>query len=119
MRLFINLLLGYLIKLNKMRFYPAWINWIMCCVKTISFAFNVNGEKRVCALPQKGIRQEDLLSLYHFILCAEGFSRLIENSVHDRKISGVKISRRGPAVSHLFLAYDTLIFCKASLQEAK
>ena len=32
-------------------------------------------------------------------------------------MGGIAVSREGPRLSHLFLANDSLIFCKASIEE--
>nr|XP_027093667.1 uncharacterized protein LOC113714070 [Coffea arabica] len=69
--------------MSKMGFCERWINWIMNCIRTVSFSFNINGDSQ------------------------------------DRRISGIKISRQGTTVTHLFFADDSLIFCKASSQEAQ
>ena len=34
-------------------------------------------------------------------------------------MAGIKISRHGPSITHLFFADNSLIFCKANSQEAK
>ncbi|XP_071928124.1 uncharacterized protein [Coffea arabica] len=36
----------------------------------------------------------------------------------NKRISGMKISRNGPSMTHLFFANDSLIFCKADREEA-
>ncbi|KAL0358467.1 UNVERIFIED_CONTAM: putative mitochondrial protein [Sesamum angustifolium] len=64
--------------------------------------------------PERGIRQGDPLSPYLFILCAEGFSCLLQTKEHDGDIRGVAVARRAPKVSHLLFADDTLIFCQAT-----
>lgn len=35
----------------------------------------------------------------------------------SKKIQGIKVSRNGPLISHLFFVDDFLIFCKAFLEE--
>lgn len=39
--------------------------------------------------------------------------------MRERKLSAVKISKKGPPISYLFFADDTLIFCKAYEQNAE
>lgn len=57
------------------------------------------------------------LSSYLFLLCKETFSALIidENNNHD--LNGISICKGCPKVTHLFLANDNLLFCRASSQE--
>ena len=42
---------------------------------------------------------------------------MIKASVASRALEGIAVYRRGPKLSHLFFADDSLIFCKASLAE--
>lgn len=55
------------------------------------------------------------MSLYLFLLCAEGFISLISYYVTENKIQGVKINRHAPSVMHIFLADDSLVFLIADL----
>ena len=57
------------------------------------------------------------MSPYLFILCAEGLSALINKAVQNRSIHGVAASARGPKISHLFFADDSLIFGRATIRE--
>ncbi|KAF7146373.1 hypothetical protein RHSIM_Rhsim04G0047200 [Rhododendron simsii] len=43
--------------LEKMGFHSMWIQWVMQCVSTVSFAVVVNGEARVQINPSRGLRQ--------------------------------------------------------------
>ena len=77
----------------------------------------INGKPKGHIVPSRGIRQGDPLSPYLFLLCVEGFSALIKKEVENGRLGGVAVCHRGPKISHLFFGDDSLIFCKASLEE--
>lgn len=89
----------------------------MNCVTSVSYPFNVNGEKIGFVKPQRGIRQDDPLSPYLFLFCAEGLCSLLYQVAQDKKITGIRISRNGPKLSHLFFVDVSLIFCRVDAQE--
>ncbi|XP_071905812.1 uncharacterized protein [Coffea arabica] len=104
--------------MEKMGFCSKWINWIHSCLKTVSYSFNCNGEVKGFVTPERGIRQGDPLSPYLFLICSEGFSNLLRRAEERKRIQGLKISRLGPVLTHLFFADDSIIFCKANKNEA-
>ncbi|XP_074292350.1 uncharacterized protein LOC141619219 [Silene latifolia] len=104
--------------LTVMGFDSAWINRVMECVQTVSFAVLINGTPSREFRPSRGLRQGDPLSPYLFILCAEALSNLMTRAVEDRQLHGVKISPGAPVVSHLLFADDSIFFAKATETEA-
>ncbi|KAL0417062.1 UNVERIFIED_CONTAM: hypothetical protein Slati_3538100 [Sesamum latifolium] len=86
----------------------------MTYVTTVSFFFLLNGEQFDFLRPERGPRQEDPLSPYLFLLCAEAFSSMIRKAEDEGHIQGVSISKLASRVSHLLFADDTLIFCQAT-----
>ena len=100
-------------------FCPIFVRWIMSCMSSVSYSFNINGERVGYVKPSRGIRQGDPLSPYLFLFCSEGLSNLMARVIEDRQITGLKLSRNGPVLSHLFFADDSLFCCKAHPQEAR
>ena len=69
--------------------------------------------------PSRGIRQGDLLSPYLFLLCAEGFTTLLNKAESEGRIKGISICRGPPKVTNLMFANDSLLFCQASRDEGE
>lgn len=63
--------------MEKFGFDRQWIHWVMECVRTVSYATTINGERGDFFQPQRGLRQGCPLSPYLFIVCTEGFHYLI------------------------------------------
>ena len=103
--------------MRKMGFSERWINLTMICVKTVTYFVLVNGEPRGLIHPSRGIRQGDPLSPFLFLLCTEGLNRLIKNADLKGDIHGFFLCRRGPKLTHLLFADDSLLFCRATVEE--
>ncbi|CAA0810912.1 DNAse I-like superfamily protein, partial [Striga hermonthica] len=102
----------------QMGFDHRFVKLIMLCVSTASFSFKVNGSVNGYVSPSRGIRQRDLLSPYLFIIVAELLTAIILHSISSGLLKGMKISRNGPLLSHLLFADDSLLFCKAGVDQA-
>lgn len=59
------------------------------------------------------------MSPYLFVLCMEKLALLIQEKVQANEWLPVKISKDGPAISHLFFADDCLLFVKAKPSQVK
>ncbi|XP_027157917.1 uncharacterized protein LOC113759541 [Coffea eugenioides] len=101
-----------------MGYFTVRRKWIWSCLSSVTYSFNINGVPKEFVIPKRGIRQGDPLSPYLFLLCSEGFSNLLKQAEGEKRILGMKISRNGPSMTHLFFADDSLIFCKANREEA-
>ncbi|KAK6786278.1 hypothetical protein RDI58_014803 [Solanum bulbocastanum] len=101
--------------LLKMGFHDTFVSWIMQCITTPTYKFNINGEIVGAVRPIRGLRQGDLLSPYLFILCAEELSNQAEE---QGELRGICLRRGGPMVNYLFFADDSFLFCSANTQSA-
>ncbi|XP_027083610.1 uncharacterized protein [Coffea arabica] len=111
---------GYLRAMTeKMGFSKLWVEWTMECITSLSYSFNINGENKEHVIPSRDIRQGDPLSPYLFLLCSEGLSNMLREAARQGLLSGLKISKQGPAITHLLFADDTLVFCKAAGEETR
>ena len=69
--------------------------------------------------PTWGIQQGDPLSPSLFLLCAEGLSALIHEAAINQHLTGISIAHGCPRVTRLFFADDSILFCKANLEECQ
>lgn len=88
-------------------FHSIWINWIMQCIKTVSYSFLVNGSAQGRVKPQRGIRQGEPVSPYIFILCSEVLSGLCRKAQEEKKLIGIGVATNSPRVNYLLFADDT------------
>ncbi|GAA0170020.1 hypothetical protein LIER_24375 [Lithospermum erythrorhizon] len=100
----------------KFGFSRTWIDHTMSLVSSISYSFLVNGALRGFIRPTKEIRQIDPLLPYLFLLYTEELTMLRE-AKERRALTGVKIRRESPSINHILFAHDTMLFCKASVDE--
>ena len=112
---------------NGAALIKLWRNWdlrvdggrklSLTCISTVTYSVRINEKPHGHIVPSRGLRQGDPLSPYLFLLCAEGLSALIKKGAKDGQLEGISVCRSAPKLSHLFFTDDSLIFCKASLQE--
>ena len=79
----------------------------------------MNGEPRRNIVPGRGLHQGDPLSHFIFILCTEALVSLLNHAEIKGKITGMRVTRACPTVSHLLFVDDSLFFCKAELCECE
>jgi len=96
-----------------MGFNNRWIHWMSMCIGSVNYFVLVNGEQVGPIIPGRGPRQGDPLSPYLFIICVEGLSSLIRDAEIQGELTGTKVCRRAPPVSHLLFADDCFLFFKA------
>jgi len=108
--------------MRKMGFDDRWVNLVMACVWSVSYAIVIHAQTVGDIKPSRGIFQGDLLSPYLFFICTEALSSLLQRAEQRESITGVPTSKHGPRVSHLFFFFfadDNLLFCKANSMEWK
>jgi hypothetical protein len=93
------------------------VQLLMTCVRTVKYSILTNGWPYRKIFPSRGLRQGDLLSPYLFILCVEGLSTGLNKMERAGCIIVLPLTQGGTRLNHLFLADDSLLFCKADSVE--
>jgi hypothetical protein len=91
--------------------------WIKQCISFAQFSMLINGAPSGFFGSSKGVRQEDPLSPFLFVLVMEAFSKMINAITFRGLISGFSVGSNKlnrVVVSHLLFADNTLVFCGAN-----
>jgi len=102
----------------QLGFQKCWVDVVMRCVRTASFAFLVNGVPIGHIIPSRVLRQGDPISPYLYLFCSEGLSGILRRVLEEGAIHGYRVCHDAPPVSHLLFADDTIIFCGADMAQA-
>jgi hypothetical protein len=102
----------------KLGFDARWVSLIMSCVSSVKYSIRFNSNTTESFSPTRGIRQGDPLSPYLFLLCAEGLSSMITHPKVNKELTGVRVGRDAPIVTHLLFADDSLILMEANEKNA-
>ena len=105
--------------MRRVGFTERWIKLLMLCVKTVSYSILVNEKPKGMIKPTRGIHQGDPLSPFLFLFCTEGLNGLITKAGEKGDIKGYALCRNSPRLTHLFFADDSLLFCRATIQECQ
>jgi hypothetical protein len=100
--------------LLKMGFSNAWVQMVMRCVKSTRFSVKLNGGMSETFFPSRGLTQGDPLSPYLFLFRVEGFSALLRQAQRVNDLKGIKFGSRGPTITLLLFADDSIVFLEAS-----
>ena len=104
--------------MRRLGFHDRWVSLMMMCVTSVNYSVLINGVPKGNIIPPRGLRQGDPISPYLFLLCAEGLTAMLKKEVALGNIKGVAVCRGAPRISHLLFADDSIVFCRASLNEA-
>eukprot|EP00253_Pinus_taeda_P011233 PITA_11233 len=72
-------------------FSATWTRWIMNLISSPCFSVLLNASLSMPFHPSRGIRQGDPLSLFIFILMAEGLSGLLHHAVSSNAVKGLAL----------------------------
>ncbi|XP_030494914.1 uncharacterized protein LOC115710703 [Cannabis sativa] len=103
----------------QMGFSRRVVELIMFCVSTITYNVTHAGHTMGPICLGRGLRQGDPLSLYLFLICAEGFSTLLKKYERHQWLTRCKVARGAPRVSHMLFVDDNYVYCKANGMEAQ
>ena len=93
------------------------IELIMTCISSSSISLLWNREVSASFRLSRGIRKGDPLSLYLFILCLNHLSLSLNQALHTKRFSPIRVGRRPVGFNHILFAYNIFLFAKANIQK--
>lgn len=77
----------------------------------------INGTPHGDIKPTRGLRQGDPIFPYLFLVCTEMLVRMLQKAEDAGQITGLKVGRGAPTISHLLFADDSMFYCKGEEDE--
>jgi hypothetical protein len=105
--------------MTKMGFQTRWVSLVMESIHTVSYSLLINSEPTGHIIPSRGLCQDDPISPYMFLLCAEGLNGLINKVTTHGDFHAISINLKSPKLTHLLFVDDSLLFCRATLSECQ
>ncbi|GKC49890.1 RNA-directed DNA polymerase, eukaryota, reverse transcriptase zinc-binding domain protein [Tanacetum coccineum] len=96
--------------MSKMNFGTKWCNWISSCLSSCSMSVLVNGSASKEFKMECGLRQEDPLSPFLFLIVAEVLQVMIVDACNKGIFKGLSLADGGSNISILQYADDALFF---------
>jgi len=104
--------------MNGLGFPDMFTQWVMSCVRTVSYSNVVNGQATQNFAAAKGLRQGDPISPFLFAIAMEYLSRLLKGLKEETNFKyHPKCSKLD--ITHLCFADDLLIFSRGDLNYIK
>ncbi|KAK5836733.1 hypothetical protein PVK06_012533 [Gossypium arboreum] len=103
--------------MKKMGFEEKWIAKIMECVRSVTYTVKCNNILSDIFIPERGLHQGDPVSPYLFLFYMEAFSRMLIHAQENNTLRGIRASRDGPRINHLFFADDALLFVRNKMSD--
>ncbi|KAG7583713.1 Reverse transcriptase domain [Arabidopsis suecica] len=103
--------------MKSLGFAEDWIKLIMECVRSVKYQVLINGTPYGEIKPTRGLRQGDPLSPYLFVICTEMLVKMLKVAEEKEQITGLKVARGGPPITHLLFADDSMFYCKEKDEE--
>lgn len=103
--------------MKTLGFSEEWCRLIMACVTSVQYQVLINGSLYGDIRPTRGIRQWDPLSPYLFVICTEMLVQTLKRAEGRGLITGLKVARGAPAVSHLLFMDDSILYCQQNEEE--
>lgn len=104
--------------LTKLGFHNKLVDLFMTFDTSAHYQICHAGKEFGSISPERGIRHEDLLSSYLFLVCTEGFTALIKDYERMRLIRGIQVVRGAYTLSHMIFADDSYLYYQANKVEA-
>ncbi|XP_065623112.1 uncharacterized protein LOC136064802 [Quercus suber] len=105
--------------MEKLGFSSKWVDLVMRCITSVSYSVLINGVACGNITPSRGLQQGDSLSPTLFLICTEGLSALIHEVACNHRWTSISICRGCPRVTHLLFTDDSILFCKACVEECQ
>jgi len=80
--------------MGRLGFYEKWIQWIRACLESTTVLVLVNGSPTKEFKSSRGIRQGDPMTMFMFLIVAQGLAGLVEEATRKKLLSGIKVGEK-------------------------